>query len=337
MTTANRLSGSSALRLASFDGFRRIGFPLVAFAPEGEGGGGNGGQQQQNGGDGNNRAVVDMNADGGGSSQAFVVDVGNGLLTGDNLTAATNKGWFKDGKLDVSKALDSYRAAESQLGKSITPPSETATPEERSAFYAKLGRPEKATDYGITFKREGVPEGFAYDEAAAAEFANWAHETGLNKSQAQALHDKFVGHQAAKFGTAVEDYGKAEAAAFDDLAKSWGGADSDGYKRNLEMTSRAVAQLGIKSDLVAAGILSKDGQIRNPGIAKALAKVGSSMFAEDSYSSTGQTPSGSNPFDRKGNDYNLTKQGQLVRSDPAKAAAFIRQLGENPADYGLKV
>ena len=59
-------------------------------------------------------------------------------------------------------------------------PTEASTPEEIAAFYTKLGRPESADKYGVSFENDQNGEN-------AKAFADAAFKAGLTKTQAEAV------------------------------------------------------------------------------------------------------------------------------------------------------
>lgn len=255
-----------------------------------------------------------------------------GPLTDDNRTLVETKEWMKDGSIDLNALADGYRNFEIHSRQTVKVPGENATADDWNAFYGKLGRPETPDKYELKLNTEAVPEGFPYDEKSAIEFRTWAHEAGLTPAQAQTLHDKFVGVQAGGFTAARDAMAKAEGDTHREIVMQWGDPDTDGYKQNLEYTSRAIGQLGLKDELTRLGALSVDGAVLSPKIAFALSKVGKEMYGEDTtVLNAGGTIS--NPFSAE--HENLTQQGQLVRDDPSKARSLIRAAGGNPADYGL--
>lgn len=255
------------------------------------------------------------------------VDWVAGLQVEDNRTLVEAKQWKS-----VDDAIRSYRELETHASRALKVPEADATTEEWNAFYDKLGRPESADKYELKLNTETVPEGFPYDEKSAIEFRTWAHEAGLTPAQAQTLHDKFIGYQASSFTASSEALAKAEGDTHREIVMQWGDPDTDGYKQNLEYTSRAIGQLGLKDELTRLGALSADGAVLSPKIAFALSKVGKEMYGEDTtVLNAGGTVS--NPFSAE--HENLTQQGQLIRSDPSKAKSLIRAAGGNPADYGL--
>lgn len=250
-----------------------------------------------------------------------------GLQSEDNRTLVEAKQWKSP-----EDAIKSYRELEAHASKAVKVPGADATAEDWNAFYGKLGRPESPDKYELKLNTEAVPQDFPYDEKSAIEFRTWAHEAGLSPQQAQSLHDKFVGQQANVFTSTLEQRAKAEGDAHRAITSQWGDPDTDGYKHNLEYTSRAISQLGLKDSLVKGGILSPQGSVLDPNVAFALAKVGKEMYGEDS-TATNASGTLNNPFSAE--NFNLTQQGTLVRDDPSKAKSLIRAAGGNPADFGL--
>jgi hypothetical protein len=266
-----------------------------------------------------------------GSGGATGNDGWTGLLADEgNRKTVEAKGWATKGLDDV---VTSYRELESKLGKAIVPPGDDAKPEDLNAFYAKLGRPEKAEAYEFKLP-EGLPENFPYDGKAAEKYKVWAHDAGLPPKQAQALHDMYVKDTAAQLQAHQEAYAKSVEAAHNELVKEWGDPKSGTYERNQELANRAIRQLGgteLLGELKAVGAFGPNGEVKSPKLAKALAKVGESLYAEDTM--FGGPTAGANPFSSK--TENLTLQGQIIRDDPDRAKVLIRQAGIDPSEYGL--
>ena len=259
---------------------------------------------------------------------------GDGMTWAAGLQAEENRALVEAKKWQTADdAIKSYRELETHASKALRLPGENATADDWNAFYQKLGRPDKPDGYELKLDTNSVPQDFPYDETSAVEYRNWAHEAGLNPRQAQMLHDKFVGFQAAQLSAAREQAAKREGDAHRAIVQEWGDPDTAGYRQNVELASRAISQLGLKDALVESGAISTDGAIRHPAIAKAMAKVGKELYAEDSMA-TNANGVLSNPFS-DGDNFNLTKQGELIRSDPRKATALIRAAGKNPAEFGL--
>lgn len=221
-------------------------------------------------------------------------------LSDDHKKLAETKGW---------KSLDDVFAS-------------LAGPTDIAAYDAGITKPENAEKIG-------------YND----DFAKWLKATSLKHGVpvhvAKAYHDEFVtwaGEQVAKTGA---DAGQAQAAAItekvnkagDALLNEWGQPNTPKFSRNLDMAMRAMNHLSpdLKGALMDVGVLVNVGgkeMVANATIMAALAKVGAQMYAEDSV--YGSAAVDSNPFDPASID--LTKQGQIIRTDKAKAAQLIRAL-----------
>lgn len=157
-----------------------------------------------------------------------------------NLKAwAANKG-FESPEV----ALASYHSLEKLMGhdragRTVVLPGADATPEERSAFLSKLGRPDKPDGYEMP--KEG-------DEA----FMGWAretfHEIGLPADMAKAL----VGKWEERMGSTIaESQQRTQAQVAADTAKlrqEWGAAFDD----KIKAVDSAVAQFGLDTDSLTA-------------------------------------------------------------------------------------
>ena len=93
---------------------------------------------------------------------------------------------------DIGGLAKSFVAAQELVGADkIAIPGDDAPAEKWDAFYARLGRPERAEDY-VLDAPDGLPDGVDYSDATAGRFKAWAHEAGLTPRQAQQLHGAFV-------------------------------------------------------------------------------------------------------------------------------------------------
>jgi hypothetical protein len=267
-----------------------------------------------------------LDADAGDGSNGNATDWMAGLES-DNRPLVEAKGWKS-----ANDAIKSYRELETRLGQTLSVPGKDATPEDWNKLYARLGRPERATDYELKVDRSALPAEMPYDETFAVEFRNWAHEAGLNARQVQLMHDRYTAKFADGFKQHASKLVSEQETAHRELTAKWGDKQSESYKREVELMSRAARNLGIADALKQGGLITADGGIRNAALALALARVGKELFAEDSFA-TGDGGALSNPWDMR--SVNVTEQGRLVRSDPNKARALIRAAGRDPATYGL--
>lgn len=92
------------------------------------------------------------------------------------------KGW--KGPADL---LSAYASLEKDSAGRVSIPGEGATDEERAAFYAALGRPATAQEYGLA-KPEGMPDA-EWDGERMNRFGDAAHMLGLSAAQAKGIID----------------------------------------------------------------------------------------------------------------------------------------------------
>ena len=133
----------------------------------------------------------------------------------------------------------------------LTMPGKDATPEDWSAFYAKLGRPETPEAYELP-----LPEGD--DGAFAKQVAPMLHKAGITGEQAKSLAADWNAMQAEQVAaataaeqariTAMDTKNRAEA---ETLKTEWGQA----HDENMHLAKQAVAQFLPKEqagDIIAA-------------------------------------------------------------------------------------
>lgn len=263
----------------------------------------------------------------GSNGLAGGADWFSGLQDADNLKTVEAKGWKS-----ADDALSSYRALESKIGQNLTIPDESAPKEDWDKFYSRLGRPETADKYEFALP-QGVPENLPYDKASATEFANWAHEAGLNPKQAQLLHDSFVRRTAQQIEAHQAKEAEAAQAAHTELTREWGLPDTEQHRRNVEMSNRTLRQNpGLEAELKGIGALTAEGDVKSPKLAILLAKYGQQNYSEDMM--YGGPSYNKNPF-MDGPDFSMAAQGQLIRTNPDHARSLIRQAGLDPSLFKL--
>ncbi len=251
----------------------------------------------------------------------------SGLEDEGNRALVDSKGWTHP-----DHAISAYREIEAYQGGSVALPGEEATDDDWKSFRQKMGTPETADAYTFT-GTEGA------DETAVNSLKELFHGADLDQRQASALYDGMLGNmqqmQQAAEEQHIEHINQAKADASQALTKEWGAQEGETFKRNIEMARRAVVELGgdgLFGELRELGAITDDNQILSPVLAKAFAEVGNQLFAEDGLVNGGDTVS-VNPF--AADTMNLTAQGALVKSDPARARAMIRAAGKRPENYGL--
>jgi len=175
---------------------------------------------------------------------------------------------------NLPTAFKTLVSGQKMIGGMVKIPKEDAPPEERDAFYTKLGRPEKAEGYGLA-KPDTLPEGVSWDQAMVDWFGKSAHAAGLSKGQATALMQSYNEQQFSKAHAGQKEM----KTALDGLRDSWGSK----FDGNVELGVRGIERLlpadeakEFKSLMDATGIGN------HPLMLKFAHKVGN-MLKEDGY------------------------------------------------------
>lgn len=141
------------------------------------------------------------------------------------------------------KALADNKAAARQKASGLVPPAPDAPEEVKQAFDAQLrkltGVPEAADP--AAYELDKLPEGWTYDEASAKAFADIAHKSGLNKTQAKALQgfyleleqQRVAAHETAMKQGAEQERAELEAAFGDKLGATVTQAQLAALKLNI--------------------------------------------------------------------------------------------------------
>ena len=162
---------------------------------------------------------------------------------------------------DLGKA---YSELEGKLGDTVTVPGDSASDDERSAFYKKLGRPETPDGYKVQFPQ-------SYSTEVVNAYRATAHEQGLNDAQLGGFM-KTMGLQALKtLETMQATHESTVAAGVESLKKDWG----DNYDNNFKLVARTITNYGgetLLKDFKSAGLSN------NPAVAKFLAAVGNDLL-----------------------------------------------------------
>ncbi|MCP4538943.1 MAG: hypothetical protein GY832_17550 [Chloroflexi bacterium] len=269
---------------------------------------------------GSDGGTQDSTASGGNTFASGLEDEGNRALV-------ESKGWAHP-----DHAISAYREIEAYQGKSVALPGEEASDDDWKSFRQKMGTPETSDAYTFTGAEEA-------DETAVNSLKELFHGAELDQHQAEALYkglsENYQVSQQAAEEQHFEHVNQAKTDASKALTREWGAQEGEVFKRNIEMARRAVVELGgdgLFDELRSLGAITDDNQVLSPVLAKAFAEVGNQLFAEDGLVDGGDTVS-VNPFAE--DTMNLTAQGALVKSDPARARAMIRAAGKRPEDYGL--
>lgn len=153
---------------------------------------------------------------------------------------------------DINGLLKSYNESQSYIGGAVKIPTDKSTDEERSAFYAKLGRPESADKYEWQ-----PPEGISVEGVTDGEFKKFkdlAFAAGLSNKQLGAVMggwSEIVKSLQTKQTQFLSDQSAATTA---ELKKEWG----DEYQQKFDLTMKKLDSLGIRKHLEASGILTPE-------------------------------------------------------------------------------
>lgn len=132
---------------------------------------------------------------------------------------------------DPGSVFKSYKELTALQSKSFGKvPDETSTPEERQAFNAKIGVPEKADGY--KFQR---PEGVPIDENLESWYRKAAFENGIPKAAAEKLYAGFVEQAQGLLDNAASQVSKFK----DELKQDWGYATD----RNVRIAGNTLGHL----------------------------------------------------------------------------------------------
>lgn len=248
-----------------------------------------------------------------------------------NLDWAKSKGWVNEaGVLDASKLAEGYQSLEKRLGSMVSLPDDKATPEDRDAFFKKLGWPGDPKAYEFT-KPEGMPADVPYDEGMAERFRQWANEARLPKAAAQALHDQYVKQFAADVQAYQAELVTKAKAAHETLVKEWGQPGTPEYTKQKDAAIRALRSQqfqGLEDELKSAGLLTKEGVYTSPKIAQLLASVGATLQNDALIGAGAQ--GGGNPFAKGDPSFSVNTQAELIRTDPDRARKLATAAGWHP-------
>lgn len=217
-----------------------------------------------------------------------------------------NKGW------DASplKAVEGYQNLEKYHG--VSPDKILKLPEDMSAegamdeVYNKLGRPESADKYELSF-----PEGIPVDNERLGELTKVAHAVGLNQQQLAALAEA----DAKYLGGLLQADAAKQQAEIEQLQSEWG----DGFSEREELARRFVRSNlpdGVDKEALLTQI---EGAIGTANMLKMFANAGDKFREHKMPDSSGDRP------------YGYTKEQAI--SDKQQLMAEIKADPERLANY----
>ena len=178
---------------------------------------------------------------------------------------------------EIDALAKSYISATQMIGKDkVAVPNKNSTDDQWNEVYDKLGRPESADKYSLNAKSEVVP----IDEQAIKQFAENAHQLGLNNKQAQGILEFYKNNMEGMAHQAKVDTETAQAQSTQQLRQEWGREFDTNIKK-----AGALAKANMNPEILDMQL--KDGMRLgdHPEIIKGFAKI-AGMMSEDKIVST---------------------------------------------------
>ena len=178
---------------------------------------------------------------------------------------------------EIDALAKSYINATQMIGKDkVAVPNKNSTEDQWNEVYDKLGRPESADKYSLNAKSEVVP----IDDNAIKQFAENAHQLGLNNKQAQGILEFYKNNMEGMAHQAKVDTETAQAQSTQELRQEWGREFDTNIKK-----AGALAKANMNPEILDMQL--KDGMRLgdHPEIIKGFAKI-AGMMSEDKIVST---------------------------------------------------
>ena len=178
---------------------------------------------------------------------------------------------------EIDALAKSYINATQMIGKDkVAVPNKNSTEDQWNEVYDKLGRPESADKYSLNAKSEVVP----IDDNAIKQFAENAHQLGLNNKQAQGILEFYKNNMEGMAQQAKVDTETAQAQSEQQLRQEWGREFESNVKK-----AGALAKANMNPEILDMQL--KDGMRLgdHPEIIKGFAKI-AGMMSEDKIVST---------------------------------------------------
>ena len=178
---------------------------------------------------------------------------------------------------EIDALAKSYINATRMIGQDkVAVPNENSTDDQWNEVYGKLGRPESADKYKLEVKSETAP----LDETAIKQFAENAHQLGLNNKQAQGILEFYKNSMEGSVQAARVETETAQANAEQELRKEWGRS----YDENIKKAG-AIAKANMSEDILNMEL--KDGTRigDHPAVIKGFASI-ANLMSEDKLVST---------------------------------------------------
>lgn len=178
---------------------------------------------------------------------------------------------------ELEALAKSYVNATRMIGQDkVAVPNNNSTEDQWNEVYDKLGRPESADKYQLDVKSDIVP----LDEGAIKQFAENAHQLGLNNKQAQGILEFYKNSMEGSAQQSKIDNETAQANAEQELRKEWG----SNYENNIKKAG-SIAKANMNPEVLDMEL--KDGTRLgdHPAIIKGFANI-ANLMSEDKLVST---------------------------------------------------
>lgn len=178
---------------------------------------------------------------------------------------------------EIDALAKSYINATRMIGQDkFSIPNENSTDDQWQEVYGKLGRPESPDKYKLEVQSETA----SLDEGAIKQFAENAHQLGLNNKQAQGILEFYKNSMEGSIQQARIDTETAQANAEQELRKEWGRS----YDENIKKAG-AIAKANMSEDILNMEL--KDGTRigDHPSVIKGFASI-ANLMSEDKLVST---------------------------------------------------
>ena len=178
---------------------------------------------------------------------------------------------------ELEALAKSYVNATRMIGQDkVAVPNENSTDDQWNEVYGKLGRPESPEKYKLEVQSETAP----LDEGAIKQFAENAHQLGLNNKQAQGILEFYKNSMESSAQQSKIDNETAQANAEQELRKEWG----SNYENNIKKAG-SIAKANMNPEVLDMEL--KDGTRLgdHPAIIKGFANI-ANLMSEDKLVST---------------------------------------------------
>ena len=178
---------------------------------------------------------------------------------------------------EIDALAKSYINATRMIGSDkVIVPNQNSNEDHWNEVYDKLGRPQSPDKYKFEIKSDVVP----FEETSIKQFAENAHQLGLNNKQAQGILEFYKNNVEQIAQQSQIDIETSQAQSQQQLRQEWGRA----YDEKLTK-AKSIAQANFSKELLNTQL--KDGTVLgdNPEIIKGFANI-ANLLSEDKIIST---------------------------------------------------